>query len=367
MGYASRITSFLASRTLAIITIMHIGGAAVAVEPPRHVVDPFWPKPLPENWILGHVAGVAIDAQDNVWILQRPRSLADDEKAAAVTPPIAKCCSPAPAVIKFNAEGTVVQHWGGPGSGYDWPGNEHGIYIDPKGFVWIAGNGPQDGMILKFTPEGQFVMQIGRSGPTTGSNDTAQLGAPADLFVDPEANELYVADGYRNHRIIVFDSETGAYKRHWGAYGKPPTDNAVTYDPKGAPPQQFNNPVHCVAMSKDGLIYVCDRRNDRIQVFKKDGTFVKEFFISKETLGNGTTGAAFPWPIGEQPYLVVANSEDKQVLLVDRNDGKVLTEFGRGGRYAGDFYQLHNLAVDSKGNIFTTEIGNKRIQKFLLK
>jgi len=248
---------------------------AFADDVPRFQVDAAWPKPLPNDWIMGQAAGVAVDAQDHIWVIQRPRTLTDDEKALTLNPPPSKCCRPAPAVMEFDGEGNLVQAWGGPGEGYDWPQNEHGISIDAAGFVWIGGNGDNDGQYLKFTRAGKFVLQIGKSGAQTNSNDVTRLGRPADAEVDPETNEVYIADGYFNQRVIVFDANTGAYKRHWGAYGKKPTDEKLPYSPAAAPSPQFGNPVHCVKIAKDGLVYICDRANDRIQVFRKDGTFVR--------------------------------------------------------------------------------------------
>ena len=343
-----------------------LAAGAARGETPGFQVDPFWPKALPNNWIRGQVAGVAVDAQDHVWIIQRPRTLTDDEKGATLTPPRSRCCVPAPPVIEFTAEGEVVQGWGGPGAGYEWPANEHGIYIDPKGFVWIGGNGPEDGQILKFTRDGKFVLQIGHEGPSKGSNDPTQLGRPADTNVDPVANEVYVADGYGNHRVIVFDADTGAYKRHWGAYGKPPTDEKTPpYDPAAPVAQQFGNPVHCVKLAKDGLLYVCDRINNRIQVFHKDGSFVTEYFYVKQTLGNGGVWDLAFWPDAQQTYLFNADGENNEVRVLKRADGTVLGAFGRSGRQAGQFHWVHNLAVDSKGDIYTTEVDNgKRVQKF---
>ena len=218
-------------------------------------------------------------------MFQRPRSLTDDEKAAALNPPRTKCCVPAPPVLEFDTDGNLLRSWGGPGEGYQWFGNEHGIEVS-GGFVWLTGNANDDSQILKFTPDGKFVLQIGKIAPAKGSNDTTQLGRPAEVTVDKDANEVYIADGYGNRRVIVFDATTGAYKRHWGAYGKPPNDDKQPpYDPKAPVAQQFGNPVHCVKIANDGLVYVCDRTNNRIQVFKKDGTFVKEWFYEKNTLG----------------------------------------------------------------------------------
>jgi hypothetical protein len=343
--------------------------AVHAADAPKFQVDPFWPKTLPNNWIMGQAAGVAVDAQDHVFVVQRPRTLTDDEKAASLTPPRSKCCVAAPPVLEFDQEGNVVKAWGGPGDGYNWPVNEHGIFIDAKGFVWLAGNGETDGMILKFTHDGKFVMQIGKSVPQTDSNDTSRLGRPANMTVDIAANELYVADGYFNHRVIVFDSETGAFKRMWGAYGKPPTDEKMpAYDSAAAPSAQFGNPVHCVRISKDGLVYVCDRANDRIQVFKKDGSFVKEMVVEKNTLANGSVWDLEIWRDANESFLINADGANNEVRTLIRDTGEIVGRFGRNGRMAGDFHWIHNLALDSRGNIFTTEVDNgKRAQKFVVK
>ena len=343
-------------------------GAAVpakAADVPRFAVDPSWPKTLPNNWIMGQASGVAVDRQDHIWVIQRPRTLTDDEKAASLNPPRSKCCVPAPPVMEFEQDGTLLQAWGGPGPGYDWPENEHGINIDSKGFVWIGGNGGTDGQILKFTRDGKFVLQIGKKGPQTNSSDITRLGRPADTEVDAAANEVYVADGYHNHRVIVFDADTGAYKRQWGAYGKPPTDDKISYNPAAPPPQQFGNPVHCVRIARDGLVYVCDRQNDRIQVFRKDGSFVKEFLVAKETLANGSVWDLGFWIDPAQSFLFNADGANNEVRTLVRESGDVVGAFGRNGRNAGEFHWVHNLAVDSKGNIYTTEVDTgKRAQKF---
>jgi DNA-binding beta-propeller fold protein YncE len=271
--------------------------------------------------------------------------------------------------MEFDQGGNVVKAWGGKGEGFDWPDNEHGIYIDQKGFVWLAGNGERDGQILKFTRDGKFVMQIGKQGNQTDSLDTTRLGKPANMSVDAATNEIYVADGYFNHRIIVFDSETGAFKRQWGAYGKPPTDVKMpAYDPSAPPSPQFGNPVHCVRIASDGLVYVCDRMNDRIQVFRKDGTFVKEMFVEKNTLANGSVWDLEIWPDANETFLINADGANNEVRTLSRETGETIGRFGRNGRMAGDFHWVHNLALDSKGNIFTTEVDTgKRAQKFLFK
>jgi DNA-binding beta-propeller fold protein YncE len=326
---------------------------------PRFQVDPFWPRPLPNRWLLGQVSGVAVDSRDHVWIVQRPKSLTEDERGATANPPRNACCAPAPPVMEFDAEGNLLQAWGGPGAGYDWPANEHGIYVDPQGNVWLAGNGEKDAQILKFARDGRFLMQIGKPGASKGDTDTANLGRPADVRLDPATNELFVADGYGNHRVIVFDAGTGAYKRHWGANGRPPGDASV---------KQFQNPVHCIRIARDGLVYVCDRRNNRIQVFRKDGTFVKEQRIMPTTRGDGSV-----WDIAfsrdpQQKYLYLADGKNEHVYVMDRQSLQILTMFGDGGRQPGQWFAVHSIATDSKGNIFTTETyEGKRLQKFVYK
>jgi len=341
---------------------------AHAGDVPRFEVDASWPKPLPNNWIIGQVGGITVDSQGHIWIIQRPRSLTDDEKGASLTPPRSKCCVAAPPVIEFDADGNMLRAWGGPGPGYEWVGREHGIEVDDKGFVWIGGNADNDNAILKFTADGKFVAQIGKIAPSKGSNDTTQLGKPAETAIDEAARELYVADGYGNRRVIVFDADTLTYKRHWGAYGnKPNDDKQAAYDPKAPVSQQFGNPVHCVKLSNDGLVYVCDRINNRIQVFKKDGTFVKEWFFEKNTLGNGAVWDVAIWPDPKQTYLLSADGENNEIRILKRDDGSVVGSFGHNGRNAGQFHWIHAMAVDLKGNVYTAEVDTgKRIQKFKL-
>jgi DNA-binding beta-propeller fold protein YncE len=377
--------------------VVHAAGGTQA---PRFEVDPMWPKPLPNHWILGQTIGVSVDSNDHIWIIHRGGSLEPGEQHASASPQIAQCCAAAPPVLEFDEEGNLIGHWGGPGNGYDWPESNHGITIDYKGNVWIGGNGRgapaggrgrgraasedksaynetqvsgvqpfNDNMVLKFTQEGKFLMQIGKPAHSKGSNDIENLRLPAKTFVDPKTNELYVADGYGNHRVIVFDAETGKYKRHWGAYGKKPDDTDMgNYNPNGPPPQQFRNPVHCAELSHDNMLYVCDRVNDRIQVFKPDGTFVKEVFIEKNTLGSGSA-----WDIAfskdaQQKYIYLADGENDRVHIIDRESLEMLTTFGEGGRQPGEFYGVHSIATDSKGNLFTTETyRGQRVQKFMYK
>jgi DNA-binding beta-propeller fold protein YncE len=336
---------------------------------PQFEVDPWWPKPLPNNWILGQVSGIAVDSRDHVWILHRPRTLTVREAGAVQTPPISQCCVPAPPVIELDPQGNVVRSWGGPGRGHHWPESEHTIHVDPKGNVWVGSNGRNDQVVLKFSPDGTLLLQIGQPGKTGGSNDTTLLGQPAGIHVDTEANEVYVADGYGNRRVIVFDAETGRYKRHWGAYGRRPDDGDLgPYDPKAPRAQQFRSPVHAVRIARDGLVYVADRVNNRIQVFRKNGEFVKEASLAPETLAMGSV-----WDIAlshdpAQTYVYVPDGTNQKVWILRRSDLSTVGEFGRGGRNAGQFGWVHNLAVDSRGNVYTSEVDiYKRVQKFVLK
>lgn len=358
------INSHHLAAVLCTLAALLAGCATPGANPPtRYVVDPYWPKPLPNQWALGQVAGLHVDSRNHVWIIHRPRTIEALETGAAQNPPTARCCRPAPAVIEFDPEGRVVQAWGGPGEGYDWPSNEHGIYVDPKGDVWIGGNDVKDHHLLKFTRDGKFLMQIGKPGKSEGSNSTTQLGRPASMELDAAANELYVADGYGNKRVIVFDAANGQYKRHWGAYGNRPDDAKMRMFNPESP--QFANPVHCVRLGIDNLVYVCDRSNNRIQVFEKSGKFVRQFVIDPKTQINGTVHDMILSPDPLQAYLFVGDGSNGEIYIVRRDTGERIAAFGRLGRMTGEFYGLHNLAADARGNIFTAEVRTgRRVQRF---
>ena len=332
---------------------------------PTFQPEPFWPKPLPENWVLGQVAGIAVGPDDHIWILHRPATLLDDEKGAQANPPQTKCCQAAPPVMEFDAEGNLLRHWGG--SSDHWVKNEHGMHVDKDGNVWVGGNNDGD-QILQFTPDGKFIRQVGKDDGTKGarSGETTRLNRPAHMFTDDAANEVYVADGYGNRRVIVFDAKTGAYKRHWGAYGNAPNDDKqAPYAQNAELSKQFSNPVHCVRVSNDGLVYVCDRANDRIQVFRKDGTFVKEFRIEPATLQNGSVWDLVLSEDKAQRFIFVADGANGQILSLVRESGELLNQWGRHGRQPGQFKWVHNMAIDSKGNLYTAEVGfGRRVQKF---
>ncbi len=343
----------------------HVGEGGV----PQFQADPAWPK-LPAKWRLGHASAVAIDAQDHVWILHRPRTLPPELRAQS-----------APPVLEFDNAGNFIQGWGGPGEGYQWPENEHGLHVDYKGFVWVVGNAqPQDGQILKFTKAGKLVMQIGKSGQT-GGNATQFLKGAAGLRVDPATNELYVSDGYGNSRVMVYDAETGKFKRMWGAYGNTPLDAAMR--PKRAAPaqnpwpavaevlQQMNT-VHDVAISNDGLVYVSDRGNKRIQVFTREGKYVAQQFFgldSPEYLQARSTAFS---PDPAQQFLYVSGTP--VIYIVNRQTLEILASFVTGS--AQEHPPGHQITADAKGNLYAVQAeqtgadgksGGAGAQKFLFK
>jgi len=342
-------------------------------EIPKFEVDPSWPK-LPDKWVWGQVSSVSIDEQGHAWILQRPSTVRADQRSKA-----------APPVLEFDEAGNFVQGWGGPGAGYDWPETEHGIYVDPKGFVWLGGNGRTDHHLVKFTKDGKFVMQIGHKGQSKGNKDTQNVNMAADTFVYAKTNELFIADGYGNKRVIVFDPDTGAFKRMWGAFGNEPLDNVpappkVSEDQRipakeitGPGPDQFVNPVHAVRVSNDGLVYVSDRGGKRVQVFTLEGKYVNQVFIDRYCeaphCGNGQTVASTAFSADpEQRFLYVASRSPARVWVLDRKTLEPLDSFGRNGVAPGEFYVMHHMNVDSKGNLYVTEVQDgKRIQKFVFK
>jgi DNA-binding beta-propeller fold protein YncE len=364
--------------------------AAAPATAPTFTVDPFWPKPLGNHWLLGSVTGITVDAQDHLWVVHRGYDsfTARTEIGLATTPKTAQdCCLPAPFVLEFDATGTLVSHWGGPGTGYDWPVSPGGIAVDGKGNVWItaagppempgagaaapraggagpaggaAGGGranaappkPQDAHVLKFDKTGKFLLQIGKAGNVGGNDSKEALNKPAGIAVDDAANEVYVADGFGNKRIVVFDGTTGAYKRQWNGT---------------APDSPFAS-VTCVKIAKDGKVYVCDRGNDRVAVFDKTGKFLKQTVVSPQTKGAGSV-----WDVAlsrdpQQQFLYVADGHDQKVFVLRRDTLEIAGSFGDGGRIPGRFYAVGSVAVDSHGNVYTGEnLEGKRVQKFLPK
>ena len=396
---------------------LSVAASAQTVQAPRFEVDPFWPKPLPEHRLLGSLTGIAIDSQDHVWVVNLTNSFtARTETGADQDPPIGECCFPSSPVLEFDATGKLVGHWGGPGQGYVWPAANHGIAVDDKGNVWISGSGPRDTQILQFTRDGKFIRAFGVAAPAAttpspsatapdtayagvsgaqrggagaaaagggggrgrgrgaavpplpaNSKATDAFGGATEVSFDFAANEAYVSDGSRNHRIAVIDLSTGAIKRTWGAYGKAATDSASAGAWTATNPQ-FGNPVRCAELSRDGMVYVCDQQNNRIQVFRKSGEFVKEKSVAPATKGAGSV-----WDItfsrdAQQRYLYVADGQNMKVRILDRNSLDEIATIGDGGRYPGQFFAVHSIATDSRGNLFTVEtLEGKRIQKFEFK
>lgn len=351
---------------------------------PAFEVDASWPK-LPNNWVLGQTPGIAVDRRDHVYLLHRPRTVAEELRGRA-----------APAVLEFDEKGAFVKAWGGPGTGFDWPDSEHGIFVDNNLNVWIGGSSPtsqsltrrSDDMLLKFSNDGKFLLQVGGPDKSKGNSDTASVNKPADAFVFSKTNEVFVADGYGNRRIIVFDANTGAFKRMWGGSGQPPIDPPPPA-PRGtgpapapaapgqcgtlltstaAAPEVFTGPVHSVKVSNDGQVYVADRSSRRIQVFSLDGRYQKQGFINVGgPASNSVAGLALS-PDAAQRFLYAADYGNSRILVLDRQSLNVLYQFGVYGTAPGQFRCPHHLTVDTKGNMYVVEVlpGN-RAQRFAFK
>ncbi len=366
---------------IALLGMVRAGLESVAstqmVQAPAFEVDPFWPKPLLNGWIYGTVIGVTVDAQDNVYIVHR--GVAGAEAAADQDPPLAECCSSAPPVMQFDPEGNFVRGWGGPSptDEYVWPGSNHGLGIDQMGNVWIGGNGGPDSHVLKFTAEGEYLTTYGIPGQPIDSKAMDHFGRVADVEFDFAANEAYFSDGSGNRRVAVVDIDTGVIKRTWGAYGNVP-DDYYQYEGARQPgtgwssdmymEQQFRTPVHCAEPSNDGLVYVCDRPNNRVQVFQTDGTFVKEAFFAPATLGDGAVWDIAFSPDEEQSFIYIADGKNARIRIVNRESMQEVSTIGTGGRYAGMFQAAHSIDTDSQGNIYLTETyEGRRVHKFVYK
>jgi DNA-binding beta-propeller fold protein YncE len=413
-----------------------------AAKVPGFVADASWPQKLPNNWLIGQVGGLYVAPDDHVWVYQRPRTLTNDE--AALTPASGKskdgkpvdamgnprpygvlgdCCVPAPSVLEFDANGKLLRAWGGPADpgkcrgedGCVWPATEHGIFVDHNGFVYVGGNSANatpngsawasnngaDGMILKFTKDGKFVMMIGGSGakgPDSNNTDGGRNGTPlfylpADITVDPATNRMYVSDGYGNRRVVIVDAATGKYIGHFGAYGNNPVDDKAAaaagswmddFSKGNLKPAFFRNPVHCVKISKDGLLYVCDRGNNRVQVFNgrdpnlgkacanASGDAGKCGFVTEKAVApktNGLPGSAVSMNFStdaKQSCLYVGDNSNMTIYVLKRDTLEELGRLGRSGRETGEFHWLHQVGVDSRGNLYTGEVDTgKRIQKFI--
>jgi len=359
-----------------------------APQMPVFAVDASWPPALPNNWVLTNVTKVSVDRHDNVYILHRPR-----QTAAGRTP--------APAVVVLDANGKFLRAWGGPGQGYDWPDAEHNIFVDHNDNVYISGSSPSGGsvtqrsddMILKFTAEGKFLRQFGGRSVVTGSRDPKAANKPGDLWVHPKTNELWVADGYGNRRVLVLDAETFAVKRMWAAFGNPPTDDPGSggWGPSGGPgqgqtkakpdvetvaeaqregpgPDRYVGPVHAVLVSNDNIVYVADRGGKRVQLYTPEGKYLDQFFVNRDLPTAGSaTGLAFSAD-PEQRFLYISDFPNSRMIVVDRKSRTELYQFGARDAAPGNFQGIHHIAVDSRGNLYTTEVApGSRAQKFVFK
>ncbi|MGH7581685.1 MAG: NHL repeat-containing protein [Gemmatimonadales bacterium] len=374
---------------------VHAGTAARADDAPRFTVDPLWPRPLPNHWLLGSATGVAVDSHDHIFVLDLPGSFNPrTEVGASTNPPTGNCCFPAPPVLVFDQAGNLIAHWGGPGNGYDWPAMPTGIAVDADDHVWIAGAGPTDGQVLEFTNTSAFVRQFGKAlpadappggalgrgrgrggygggsqGPTPqppGHSDQMDtFGAAAQVAVDVPGGIAWVADGFRNRRVAVVDLSSGRITRVWSADGGRPDDSDLGAYQPGAAATQFRG-ASCIHRSRDGLLYVCDRGNDRIRIYSADGTPAGGQAVAPATLGEGSV-----WDLAfsadpAQRFLYVADGMNDRIAILDRKTLTQLTTFGDGGRYPGGFTALHSVATDSRGNLYTAETyEGKRVQKFV--
>ncbi len=337
----------------------------------QYRVDPDWPQlPLPHKWLVGDVAGVNIDRHGNIWIINRPEGLRPVDVQAGGNPPTAKCCVAAPPVIEFTPDGKVLRSWGGPAQVPDWFNSEHAIYPDDDDNIWIVGAGKGDGQLMKFSMDGELLLRVGRKGAVAKGDDTTTLNLPTDIYVDTKRQEVYVSDGYGNHRVIVFDSVTGAFKRQWTAFGK-------TVDPDYlSGPEEIGSrgledeheiftTVHCVTMIEDE-VHVCDRTNKRIQVFKPDGSFVREIWFNKDLAGGaGSTWDAAPVP-GHPDRILVVDGVNSEFAVLNRFTGEVLSSYLSKGRYNGQMHWPHQVAIDGEGRVYVAEVGGSaRFQRFI--
>lgn len=362
-------TRWLAGMAAGLLACAALPGSAQTPQAPQSIPafkpDPGWMK-LPNGMATGEISAVAVDGRDHVWVLQRPKTVAEADRAHA-----------APPVLHFGPDGRYIGGFGGPGAGYDWPTNEHSLAVDAKGRVWIAGSyragADSDDMLLAFTDTGTFIRQIGRRGGSKGDLDTGNMKAPADIFVDGSAPDVYVADGYGNRRVIVYDSENGAFQRMWSAFGKPPpvepapasrTIGAAFTPETGDGPQGFNG-VHGVKVSRDGLVYVSDRNNQRIQVFTRDGRYLSQGFVHRNQASPQTaSGLAFSADPAQR-YLYVADWGNSELLVLDRKSLRTLGEIGGKGTAPGQFLGPHLIATDSKGNLYVAEVQGRRLQRLV--
>jgi hypothetical protein len=382
----TRTVSLGACALIGVLGCAATGQRASAPIVPQYQPDPSFPH-LPNDWALGNVSDVAVDLHDNVWIIHRPRTVAAEKTAA-------------PPVLEFDATGKFLQAWGGEGAGYDWPDAEHNIFVDHKDSVWISGSSPggqskttrSDDMLLRFDNKGKFLLQVGGRSVSLGSKDPKGVNKPGDLFVSAKTNELYVADGYGNRRVVVFDADTGAFKRMWGAFGKPPEDDPdsggrgasggpagvaagrgrgaapVVLDTEGDGSPKFASAVHGIVVSNDNIVYVADRSNRRVQTFTTQGKYLGQMFVNRAGPSPDSVSGFALSPDSKQAFLYIADFGNSHIVVVDRRKLEVLYQMGKRGAAPGEFQGLHHIVADSKGNLYTAEVApGARVQRFSFK
>ncbi len=347
---------------LAAVSCSPAPGATSAI--PSFEVDRNWPQPFAENWVFGSVTGVAVDSRGHIWVTHAPSTASNAALGAAQDPPISTCCVPAPDIIEFDRDGNVVQAWDMSNGDWAWPDVPHGLFVDHDDNLWV-GSRPHN-QVLKFDRDGELLLTIGELDEMGGSNDPDRLGRPADVWVDPDTNEAFIADGYGNRRIVVYDGETGEYLRHWGAYGETPDDEYEygSRDADAAPARQFGT-VHGLTGSRDGMIYVADRRNNRVQVFRQDGEFVDEKIVAAGTLASGSAFDVALSADPDQEFLYLMDGTNHKIWILRRADLEVVGDLGRGGFQVGQFIRPHNMDADDEGHIYTSEAETMRVQRFL--
>jgi hypothetical protein len=391
-----RIKSKVSSLAMALFSLAALATAPSArpQNPPAYKVDPFWPKRLPNKWSMQQVVDIYIDKEDHVWAINRPDDARPDELGAATTPVRTECCVIGPEILEFDTDGNVLRAWGSKDYVPGWPVRLQTIGVDRDENVWLSGTAPGDG-IIKFTKDGKFLWDFGHRGPKVAASEVKENNQQTETFppgiaafdFDEDAREIIIPDGFLNKRILVYDMDTGAFRRGWGGHGIPlqeiNNDPTPPYDISGPPPdqKQFAPALHCAHPSRDGFIYVCERGNDRIQVFTKQGKFVKQFFIHPSTQSRGPHCGSI-WsttdpPCGtiynltlstdpQQKYILVADGTNNIVWILNRDNGALVGSFGGNGRYAGQLHWIDSIAMDSKGNVYTGEVEDgKRIQKFI--
>ena len=351
---------------------------------PRFMVDAAWPE-MPSDTIIGQVPGLAVDSDDNVWIAQRPHTLGGTDTGLAMDPPIARnCCRPGPTIMSFAQDGTYLGGWGGPGTGPEvdgvdqWPRNIHGLFVDSDETIWIGGNGDGDHVVLNFTKDGEYIGMVGRHGETDGNASETRLGNPADIWRG--SGEVVIADGYINKRIIRFEDGTLDFSGYEGAYAEDPSggtregsfdqSQATATTDGGANPlaRSFGDIVHCVVGTNDDLIFICDRRNNRAQVFQRTETgdleHLRDIVIAPETGGTRTVSDIDFSPDGK--FIYIADMMNSSIWILDRETYEPLASIGRVGRYPGEFTWLHSVVADSDGNLYTSEVNTgRRVQKLV--